>query len=81
MTTRPDGQINTAAAFPVKTPRENKRTRSEPEHVQDLVTPAPPSNKKKAASNEEDALKKKDAKRKREAILRDRKGVRISASM
>ena len=61
MTTRPDGQMNTAAAFAVKTPRENKRTRSEPEHAQDLVTPALPSNKKKAASNEEDALKKKDA--------------------
>ena len=77
MTTRPDGQMDTAAAFAVKTPRENKRTRSEPEHVQDLVTPAPPSNKKKAASNEEDALKKKDAKRKRKSELqRQRRAAR-----
>ena len=46
MTTRPDGQMNIAAAFAVQTSRENKRTRSEPErsepeHVQDLVTPKP----------------------------------------
>ena len=78
MTARPDGQMNTAAAFAVKTPRENKRTRSEPEHVQDLVTPKPPpSNKKKAASNKEDALNKNDAKGKRKSELqRQRRAAR-----
>ena len=56
--------------------REDARL-AEPENVQDLVIPAPPSNKKKAASNEENALKKKDAKRKRKSELqRQRRAAR-----
>ena len=80
MTTRPDGQMDIAAAFyQAKTPRVNKRPR--PEQVQDLVTPKPPPlNKKKEASNEEDALKYEDAKRKRKFELqRKRRAARSKA--
>ena len=83
MTTRPDGQMNIAAAFAVNTPRGNKRTRSEPEHVQDLVTPAKKDAKRKRKSELQRQRRaarskdEKDADRERDAELeRERRAAR-----
>eukprot|EP00919_Chromeraceae_sp_WS-2016_P043651 GHVR01104248.1.p4 GENE.GHVR01104248.1~~GHVR01104248.1.p4 ORF type:complete len:111 (-),score=12.75 GHVR01104248.1:485-817(-) len=74
MAARPDGKIDIAAAFArVKTPRANKRPRSE-QNSQDLVTPKPPpSSKKDEAPHEEVALEKKDAKQMRKPELQQQR--------